>query len=109
MSARKDGTQPVNHALPLRRTVIFPSDLFNDLEKLARRDGFNSVQGWLVCTLQQKADAELTDDALRRLHPVKTPGIATETQAGQDRPPRSDRPTRIDAPETHPVVAPARA
>jgi hypothetical protein len=51
----------LQHRLPLRRVVIFPTDLFVDLEKLARRDGFSSVQAWVVCEMQKKSDAELPE------------------------------------------------
>jgi hypothetical protein len=49
----------------LRRAIILPPDLYADLEKLARRAGFASVQTWLVVELQRRADADL--DCLRHL------------------------------------------
>jgi hypothetical protein len=37
----------------LRRSVVIPSDLFFDVQKLARADGFESVQAWIVVQVQK--------------------------------------------------------
>ena len=45
----------------LRRSVVIPGDLFLALERLAQRDGFASVQAWLVCRMQEYADGRAAD------------------------------------------------
>ena len=45
----------------LRRTVVLPADLFLVLQQLARRDGFDAVQPWLACRLQEYADGRAAD------------------------------------------------
>lgn len=45
----------------LRRTVVLPPDLFLALEHLARRDGFGSLQAWLVCRMQEYVNGRRGD------------------------------------------------
>jgi len=51
----------------LRRSVILPSDLYGDVERVAQADHFASVQAWVVCTLQRLVNArrELQDSHTR--------------------------------------------
>ncbi len=45
----------------LRRAIVIPADLFLALAHLARRDGFGSVQAWVVVRLQEYADSRAAD------------------------------------------------
>ena len=37
---------------PLQRAIILPRDLYAAVERVARADGFLSVQAWAVCRFQ---------------------------------------------------------
>ena len=45
----------------LRRTIVLPADLFLAVETLARRDGFATLQAWVVVRLQAYLDSRVDD------------------------------------------------
>jgi len=71
----------------LRRSVVIPGDLFSDLEKLASRDGFSSVQTWLVLVRKGVVSGLL-----------RLPGFAPSPPDRRPSQPRPSQPRRGIAP-----------
>lgn len=47
----------------LRRSVILPTDLYDQIWRVAQADGFPSVQAWGVCALQRLVNERELKDA----------------------------------------------
>ncbi len=59
MTATARGGERPDPRVALRRAVVFPIDLFSDLERIARHERWDSVQAFVVVVLQAYADRRL--------------------------------------------------